>query len=222
MGKDSTTDTYETIKAMYYSGRVKPSYNKIVKELESDPKNINLILLACQCLVRIKDYNTLLTFAESVIKLEPNNADAYYYKGLACQYTKGQEQESLKNFNEALVLTPDNPRYLQSKGTTHFLLYTDYHLPVKFAEKHRVKAEESFLKVVEVVEAMEEPTYVDYLTLADVCMTISRTIDAKRHYIKAVNAYEAADESDQDKNIYKDIVKAHKACVKQAEKFTED
>jgi hypothetical protein len=52
-------------------------------------------------------------------------------------------------------------------------------------------------------------------------MMIEQALNAKMCYLKAVNAYEATDEPQQDKNIYKDIVKAQKKCIKQLEKFTE-
>ena len=56
-GKTKVTkkETYKTLKALYYSGKVKPSLNKIIVELENDPKNLELSLLACQCLVRTKN-----------------------------------------------------------------------------------------------------------------------------------------------------------------------
>ena len=47
-------NTYETLKALYYSGKVKPSLNKIIVELELYPENLELSLLACQCLIRTK------------------------------------------------------------------------------------------------------------------------------------------------------------------------
>ncbi|MEO9803946.1 MAG: hypothetical protein ABJF04_11885 [Reichenbachiella sp.] len=215
------SNTYETLKALYYSGKVKPSLNKIVVELENDSKNVELSLLACQCLVRTKNFDELLSYADASIKLAPKVAGGYYYKGVAFQHAKGKEQEALKNFNEALTLDPDNPVYLKSKATTHLLLYTDYHLPIKFAEKHRDKAQVSLLKVIELIEQRENADYLDFLTLGDVYMMLSQTIDAKKYYIKAVNTYTNSDESKQDKNIYKDIIKAQKACVKLLEKFTE-
>ena len=101
------------------------------------------------------------------------------------------------------------------------MLYSDYHLPIKIAEKHRVKAEESLLKIIELIEQKENPNYTNFLTVGDVSMMLSRTMDAKKYYIKAVNAFNASDESTQDKNIYKDIIKAQKACIKLSEKFTE-
>ncbi len=212
---------YEVLKASYYSGKVKPSLNKIIVELENDAENLELSLLACQCLARIKDFDELPKFADVCIKLAPKNADGYYYKGLALQHSKGKEQEALKNFNEALVLDPNNTSYLKSKAATHFLLYTDYHLPIKFAEKHRLKAEESLLNIVALIEEKESPNYKEYLTIADVCILLSRTMDAKKYYLKAVNAYNSTDSLDQDTNIYKDIIKAQKACIKLSEKFTE-
>ena len=214
-------DTYQTLKALYYSGKVKPSLNKILIELDNDPENLELSLLACQCLVRTKNFDELSSYADASIKLAPEVAGGYYYKGVAFQSTKGKEQEALKNFNEALTLDSDNTIYLKSKATTHLLLYTDYHLPIKFAEKHRVKAEVSLLKIIELIEQKENPDYIDYLTIADVSIMLSRTLDAKKYYIKAVNAFNTSDISTQDTNIYKDIIKAQKSCIKLMEKFTE-
>ncbi|MFT5723207.1 MAG: tetratricopeptide (TPR) repeat protein [Bacteroidia bacterium] len=215
------SDTYETLKALYYSGKVKPSLNKILAQLENDSENLKLTLLACKCLVRAKNFVDLSKYADASIKLAPENAEGYYYKGVALNYKKGKEQEALKNYNEALVFAPDNIVYLKSKGSTHFLLYTDYNLPINFAEKHRVKAEESFLRIMELIGQNENPHYLDLLTAAEVRIMLSQAIDAKKYFIKAVKAFDAADKSDQDLNIYKDIIKAQKACIKMLDKITE-
>ncbi|WP_372753293.1 hypothetical protein [Labilibaculum sp.] len=226
MGKEKKKvvkiNTCESLKAMYYSGKVKASLNRIIAELEKDPENLELALLACQCLVRTKDIDKLSFYADVVIKLAPKIAEGYYYKGLVLQHAKGKEQEALKNFNEALILDPDNTTYLKSKANTHFLLYTDYHLPLKFAEKHRAKAEDGLLKVVELIEQKENPDYADFLSIADVLILLSKGIQAKKYYIKAVDAYNASDESNQDKNIYKDIIKAQNACEKLLDKIIEE
>ena len=215
-------DTYESLKALYYSGKVKPSLNKIIVALEKDSENLELVLLACQCLERTKDTDKLSFYADVVIRLDPKIAEGYYYKGVALKQTKGKEQEALKNFNEALILDPDNTIYLKSKASTHFALYTDYHLPLKFAEKHRVKTEESLLKVIELIEQKENPDYIELLTIADVFMLMSKGIRAKKYYLKAVDTYNATDESKQDKNIYKDLIKAQNACIKLLDKIIED
>lgn len=215
-------EAYKTLKALYYSGKVKPSLNKILVELENDSENVDLSLLACQCLMRTKNFDELSKYADGLMKLGPKNAEGYYYKGVAIQHTKGKEQEALKNFNEALTLDPDNTIYLKSKATTHLLLFTDYHLPLNFAEKHRVKAEESLLKIIELIEQKENPDYNDYLTIADVSIMLSRNLDAKKYFIKAVNAFNASDKSMQDMNIYKDIIKAQKDCIKLMDTIIED
>ena len=215
-------ETYKTLKALYYSGKVKPSLNKILIELKNDSENLELSHLACQCLVRTKNFDDLSKYADVSIKLDPKIAGGYYYKGVAVQHTKGKEQEALKNFNEALTLDPDNTIYLKSKATTHLLLFTDYHLPIKFAEKHRDKAEESLLKIIELIEQKENPDYIDFLTIADVSIMVSRNLDAKKYFIKAVNAFNTSDKSKQDINIYKDIIKAQKACIKLMDKIIED
>ncbi|HET8861138.1 hypothetical protein [Marivirga sp.] len=220
--KEENKNTYESLKALYYSGKVKPSLNKITAELENDNDNLELTLLACQVLERTKEFDRLSSFADAVIKLSPEISAGYYYKGVALQHVKGSEQEALKNFNKALQIDPENTVYLKSKATTHLLLFKDFDLPLKFAEQHRVKAESSLLKVVELVEQKENPNYIEFYTLAEVNMMMDQALNAKMYYLKAVNAYEVMeDESEQDKNIYKDIIKAQKKCIKQLEKFTE-
>ena len=215
-------ETYKTLKALYYSGKVKPSLNKILIELKNDSENLELSLLACQCLVRTKNFDELSKYADVSIKLDPKIAGGYYYKGVAVQHTKGKEQEALKNFNEALTLDPDNTIYLKSKATTHLLLFTDYHLPIKFAEKHRDKAKESLLKIIELIEQKENPDYIDFFTIGEVSTLLSRNLDAKKYFINAVNAFNTSDKSKQDINIYKDIIKAQKACIKLMDKIIED
>lgn len=215
-------ETYETLKALYYSGKVKPSLNKILIELKNDSENLELSLLACECLVRTKNFDDLYKYANVSIQLDPKIAGGYHYKGMAVQHIKGKEQEALKNFNEALTLDPDNTIYLKSKATTHLLLFKDYHLPLSFAEKHRVKAKESLLKIIELIEQKENPDYKDFLTIADVSTMLSRNPDAKKYYIKAVNAFNTSHKSEQDMNIYKDIIKAQKACIKLMDTIIED
>ena len=101
------------------------------------------------------------------------------------------------------------------------LLYTDYHLPIKFAEKHQAKAEESLMRILSLTEGKEDLTYQEYLTLAEANILISRNLEAKKYYMKAAQSFESAEEENQDKNIYKEIIKRQKACVKLVEKFTE-
>lgn len=217
-----TGETYETLKALYYSGKVKPSLNKILIELKNDSENIELSLLACECLLRAKNFDELLKYADIAIKLDPKNAEGYYYKGVAIHHKKGKEQEALKNLNEALTIAPDNTIYLKSKATTHLLLFKDYHLPLPFAEKHKVKAQECLLKVIDLIEQKENPDYIDYWTIADSNTMLGQNLGAKKYFIKAVNAFEAADKSTQDKNVYKDIIKAQKACIKLMNTIIED
>ena len=214
-------ETYEALKTLYCSGKVKPSLNKILVELENDSTNLELALLACQCLQRSKNYDDLFTHAEACIKLDPKSAEGYHYKGVAVQHKKGKEQEALKNFNEALALDPDNTIYLKSKASTHALLYKDYNLPVKFAEKHKEKARESLSRIIELIEQKESPSYIEYLTIGDVSMMIDKTHDAKKYFMKAVKTFNASDKSTQDMNIYKEIIKSQNACIKLRENFTE-
>ena len=215
-------ETFETLRALYYSGKVKPSLNKILIELENDSENLELSLLACQCLVRSKNFSELSKYADVSIKLDPKNAEGYYYKGVAVKHTKGKEQEALKNFNEALTLDPDNTIYLKSKATTHLLLFTDYHLPLNFAEKHKIKAADSLLKIVGLIEQKENPDYIDFWTIADSSTMLGRNLNAKKYFIRAVDAFNTSDNSKQDMNIYKDIIKAQKACVKLMNTIIED
>lgn len=219
--KEENKNTYEALKALYYSGKVRPSLNKVTAELENDSENLELTLLACQILERTKEFDRLSKYADVVIKLSPEISDGYYYKGVALQFVKGKEQEALQNLNKALKLDPDNTLYLKTKASTHLSLFKDFDLPLKFAEQHRVKSETSLLKVIELIEKKENPSYKEFYILAEVNMMIDLALNAKMYYLKAVNAYEATDESEQDKNIYKDIIKAQKKCIKQLEKFTE-
>jgi hypothetical protein len=101
------------------------------------------------------------------------------------------------------------------------LLFKDFDLPIKFADKHRIKAETALLKIVALVEQEENPSYRNLYILAEVNMMMEQALNAKMFYLKAVNAYEATEEAEQNKNIYKDIIKAQKKCIKQLEKFTE-
>ena len=220
-GKATNLSTFEILRALYFSGKVKPSLNKILVELENDPENLDLTLLACQCFLRGKDFENLSVYADKAIALDATCAKAYFYKGEAHQHLKGKEQESLKNFDEALALDEENILFLKSKATTHLLLFKDYQLPIKFAEKHRDKGEECILKIISIIEAKETPDYIDYFTLGDVSMTLNRNVDAKMYYIKSVNAFETTKEDERDMNIYKDLIKAQKACIRLLAKFTE-
>ncbi len=220
--KEVKRETSETLTALYYSGKVKPTLNKTLIELKNDSENIELTLLACECLVRTKNFEDLSVYADVSLTLDPKSAAGNYYKGVAVQHKKGQEQEALKSFNEALTLDPDNTTYLKSKAITHLSLFTDYHLPLKFAEKHRVKAEESLLKIIELIDQKEKPDYKDFLIYADVSTMLSRNVVAKKYCIKAINDFETTDKSMQDINIYKDIIKVQKTSIKLMDKIIED
>lgn len=213
---------YELLKAQYYAGKVKPTLTKVKAELENDSKNLKLVLLACECLKRTKNIQEMSTYADKAIELNLENAEGYYFKGIALQQSKGKEQEALKCLNQALALEPENTKYLKSKASTHLFLFKDYHVPIQLAKKHGVKAEESLLKVIELTEQKKNPSYQDYLIVGDVYILINKGMKAKRSYMKAESAYLDADESKQDKNIYKDIVKAQRACAKFLDKVIED
>lgn len=220
--KVENTNVFESLQALYFSGKVKPSLNKIIAELKNNPQDLDLTLLACKCLTRSKDYETLDTYADLAIGLDTENSEAHYYKGIALQNIKGKEQDALKSFNKALKADPENTIYLLGKANTHLALFTDYHLPVKLAEKHRDKGEDSLLKIISLIEEKgEEGTFLEYLTIGNVSTTVKRNLDAKKYFIKAVDRFNSADESEQDKNIYKEIIKSQKACVKLMDKFTE-
>ena len=216
--KETKSETYDALKALYCTGKVKPTLNKILAQLEIDTESLELTLLACQCLVRTKNYGDLAIHADNLIKWAPENSDGYYYKGVALNHKKGKEQEALKNFNEALAKSPENIVYLKSKGSTHFLLYTDYNLPINFADKHRIKAEDSFTKIIDLIEQQEEPSYFDLLVGGEVRILLGQKMDAKRYFFKAVNTYNAADPANQDVNIYKDLIRAQKECEKLIQK----
>ena len=89
--KVAVSDTYETLKALYYSGKVKPSLNKMIAKLENDSENIELVLLACQCLERTKDIDKLSFYAELSIKDKTSKKISEFY------------QESVLNLNEISV-----------------------------------------------------------------------------------------------------------------------
>ena len=217
----SDVNSYESLKALYFSGKVKPSLNKVIVELEKTPDNMDLLMLSFKSLLRTKNFELLALHADRCIELDPKNPEGHYYKGLALHGTKGKEQEALKNFNEAIILDPDNVQYLHDKAITHFSLYTDYHLPLTFAEKHRVKGEQCLLLIISLIGSKPNPNFLDYFILANVSITIKKNMDAKKYYIKAVNEFENAAVEVQDKNVYKDIIKAQKECLKIIEQNTD-
>lgn len=217
----SPEETYKTLKALYFSGKVKPTLNKLLVEIEAHPENIDFKLLACEALVRGKDYDKLSSFADDCIKLDPNSALAHYFKSIAFHNTKGKEQEAIKKINEALSIEPNNMRLIKAKADTHLDLFNDYHLPIKLAEKHGDKGQDCLLKITSLIEEIESPTYHEYLMAADVSIIIKRNMDAKKYYLRGVNAFDKTDEAEQDMNIFKELSKAQKACSKLIAKFTE-
>jgi len=212
---------FESLKTMYYSGKVKPTLTKMLAEVEKGPIDLDLLYLTCECILRNKDYKKLSVFADEAIHRDSENPMAYYYKGKALQNVKGKEQEAVKNFNKSLELEPESILFLKAKGDTHFALFSDYHLPPSLAEKHRQKAENAYMTVVDIIEQKENPSYKELFDAGDVNVLIKRNLNAKKCYLKAENIYENSAPENQDKNIFKDITKAHKACVKLIEKYQE-
>lgn len=217
----SPEEVHKTLKALYYSGKVKPTLNKLVVEMASHPENIDFKLLACECLVRGKDYETLSSLADDCIAVDDKNGLGYYFKSIALNNTKGKEQEAIKRINEAIALEPENMRFIKTKADIHLSLFNDYHLPISLAEKHGDKGQESLLKITSFIEIKEEPTFLEYFIAADVSIIIKRNMDAKKYYLRAMNAFEKAEEEDQDMNIFKELSKGQKACAKLIAKFTE-
>lgn len=212
---------YDSLKALYFSGKVKPALNKILVELENDANQMDLILLACQCLLRGKDFEQLALYADKAISLDDQNARGYYFKGMALKHAKGNEQEALKMFKLALDIEPENVLFLKAKAETHLTLFKDYHLPIQIADKQRIKGEECLNQIVSLIEQKQNPTYHENLIMADVSIVINKNIDAKMYYIRAVDAFNEAPKEEQNKNIYKDIIKAQNACNRLMQKFSE-
>lgn len=64
---------------------------------------------------KVKHADILAAF-KKVTEREAENAEAWYRQGLA-QARSGQPKEGLASLEKALLLSPENPRYLSDKGT---------------------------------------------------------------------------------------------------------
>lgn len=80
------------------------------------PNNVADLKRRGAAFVSRKEYGKAIPDFDAVLKLEPNESDAYYQRGVARARSK-QQQLALDDFNQALQIKPDQAAALFERGT---------------------------------------------------------------------------------------------------------
>ena len=80
------------------------------RAVQLDPLSVGLRRALVARLAWIRDYDGTIEEARKLLELEPTEADAHYYTGMA-NTIKGQPERAIASFRRAIELNPDDPYY---------------------------------------------------------------------------------------------------------------
>jgi TolB-like protein/Tfp pilus assembly protein PilF len=80
------------------------------RAVQLDPLSVGLRRTLVARLAWVRDYDGTIEESRKLLELEPNEADAHYYAGMA-HTIKGQSESAIESFRHAIELNPDDPYY---------------------------------------------------------------------------------------------------------------
>ncbi|MDR2905285.1 MAG: tetratricopeptide repeat protein [Helicobacteraceae bacterium] len=69
--------------------------------------------------IKDKDYQTAISDYTKAIQIDPNNADAYYFRGFAYYKIFGDLDKAIPDFTKAIKIDPNNARAYVSRGNVY-------------------------------------------------------------------------------------------------------
>jgi serine/threonine-protein kinase len=91
-------------------GRPVESVLEARRAVQLDPLSVGLRRALVARLAWVRDYDGTIEESRNLLELEPNEADAHYYAGMA-HTIKGQSESAIESFRQAIELNPDDPYY---------------------------------------------------------------------------------------------------------------
>ena len=91
-------------------GRPVESVLEARRAVQLDPLSVGLRRTLVARLAWVRDYDGTIEESRKLLELEPNEADAHYYAGMA-HTIKGQSESAIESFSHAIELNPDDPYY---------------------------------------------------------------------------------------------------------------
>ena len=91
-------------------GRPVESVLEARRAVQLDPLSVGLRRTLVARLAWVRDYDGTIEESRKLLELEPNEADAHYYAGMA-HTIKGQSESAIESFGQAIELNPDDPYY---------------------------------------------------------------------------------------------------------------
>jgi tetratricopeptide (TPR) repeat protein len=98
------------------------------------------MLMAANCYFWKNDFDKAIEFYTQAIRVNPDNAYAYAWRGAARGHL-GQCEASVADYDEAVRLEPHNPTYYSGRGNAHSyagqhdLAMKDHEMAFKLADK---------------------------------------------------------------------------------------
>ncbi|MBC8204251.1 tetratricopeptide repeat protein [bacterium] len=140
----------------------KSAIENFKKVIELDPKNeyldarINLALVYYE----LEDYDNAVPALQTILKSDPENADAISKLALIYQL-KGQSEKAIAEYNKALKIKPDSPNLLFNLGVLYFQMGEDIQKSVAEIEalKAENKAGQEQLNKLESLQKKKEDLY---------------------------------------------------------------
>ena len=91
-------------------GRPVESVLEARRAVQLDPLSVGLRRTLVARLAWVRDYDGTIEESRKLLELEPNEADAHYYAGMA-HTIKGESESAIESFSNAIELNPDDPYY---------------------------------------------------------------------------------------------------------------
>ena len=91
-------------------GRPVESVLEARRAVQLDPLSVGLRRTLVARLAWVRDYDGTIEESRKLLELEPTEADAHYYAGMA-HTIKGQSERAIESFGHAIELNPDDPYY---------------------------------------------------------------------------------------------------------------
>ncbi len=91
-------------------GRPAESVAEARRAVQLDPLSVGLRRALVARLAWVSDHDGTIEESRKLLELEPNEADAHYYAGMA-HTLKGQSEDAIVSFRQAIELNPDDPYY---------------------------------------------------------------------------------------------------------------